>query len=272
MLRDQVWNTFADDLLDCPTSQEVCSEGVRLMLLAEQVCRQYPDAPLETLQQCLVAMNWRVAILAIKASHAAPNHAFLYAEHPTMKTSQTSSAPAHFIIDLDFKDLFKIARPTEKYHVFLQGLRQAFVGPIEVLGATLSIMCELAATSLQEQGLITPPWRTKPYLCKGYQSAIEEYLRGDMLCTCGNAKILPTALAFFAENSGYLEKLGYDLPVLHLETVDFTQLQNDSFTSSLNIPILEMETESSCSTPSLLSQQLAPSMGSDSDRTRWWWR
>ena len=46
-----------------------------------------------------------------------------------------------------------------------------------------------------------------------------------MLCTCGNAKILPTALAFFAENSGYLEKLGYDLPVLHLETVDFTQLQ-----------------------------------------------
>ena len=48
VLRDQVWNTFADDLLDCPTSQEVCSEGVRLMLLAEQVCpvaRVYSGLP-----------------------------------------------------------------------------------------------------------------------------------------------------------------------------------------------------------------------------------
>ena len=93
-----------------------------------------------------------------------------------------------------------------------RSLRQAFVGPIEVLGATLSIMCELAATSLQEQGLITPPWRTKPYLCKGYQSAIEYASPSRPLCSVRIAVLVLEGL-----RRGLLTSLTYpQCPLLNI--------------------------------------------------------
>ncbi|CAH8356446.1 unnamed protein product [Eruca vesicaria subsp. sativa] len=89
------------------------------------------------------------------------NHEFIDVVYtPTATSSQT----VRYIVDLDFKSHFQIARPTVQYARVLQSLPAIFVGRGEDLKRILRLVCDAARISLRSRGLTLPPWRKNRYM------------------------------------------------------------------------------------------------------------
>lgn len=69
-----------------------------------------------------------------------------------------------FFVDIDFREQFEIARPTDEYSAVLQKLPTLFVGRADKLFRIINIMCDLARRSLKERGICLPPWRKYGYM------------------------------------------------------------------------------------------------------------
>ncbi|XP_010521127.1 PREDICTED: uncharacterized protein LOC104800024 isoform X2 [Tarenaya hassleriana] len=69
-----------------------------------------------------------------------------------------------FLIDIDFRSEFEIARPTKSYKSILQILPYIFVGRADRLQRIILIVSEAAKLSLKKKGLHVPPWRKAEYV------------------------------------------------------------------------------------------------------------
>ncbi|KAF8082072.1 hypothetical protein N665_0850s0023 [Sinapis alba] len=76
----------------------------------------------------------------------------------------TSSQTIRYIVDIDFKSQFQIARPTVQYARVLQSLPTVFVGRGDDLKRILRVVCDAARVSLKSRGLTLPPWRKNRYM------------------------------------------------------------------------------------------------------------
>ncbi|CAI0434228.1 unnamed protein product [Linum tenue] len=68
-----------------------------------------------------------------------------------------------FLIDIDFRSEFEIARPTKAYKLVLQTLPYIFVGNSERLQKIVGIVSEAAKQSMKKKGMHIPPWRKVEY-------------------------------------------------------------------------------------------------------------
>jgi uncharacterized protein (TIGR01615 family) len=64
-----------------------------------------------------------------------------------------------FIIDINFKDTFIIARPTKEYADICEKLPHVFVGTRQELFACVSFLCAKMKESFKQSDLHIPPWR-----------------------------------------------------------------------------------------------------------------
>lgn len=69
-----------------------------------------------------------------------------------------------FIIDIDFRSEFEIARSTKTYNSVLQTLPCIFVGKADRLEKIIHVVSEAAKQSLKKKGMPFPPWRTAEYV------------------------------------------------------------------------------------------------------------
>ncbi|KAK4441631.1 hypothetical protein Salat_0498000 [Sesamum alatum] len=69
-----------------------------------------------------------------------------------------------FIIDIDFRSEFEIARSTKAYKLVLQTLPNIFVGRADRLEKIIDIVSEAAKLSLKKKGMPIPPWRKPDYV------------------------------------------------------------------------------------------------------------
>ncbi|KAB1208902.1 hypothetical protein CJ030_MR6G006425 [Morella rubra] len=69
-----------------------------------------------------------------------------------------------FLIDIDFRSEFEIARPTKGYKAVVQSLPYIFVGKPDRLQRIITIVSEAAKQSLQKKGMHVPPWRKPEYV------------------------------------------------------------------------------------------------------------
>uniref|UniRef100_A0A2N9G6L7 Uncharacterized protein n=1 Tax=Fagus sylvatica TaxID=28930 RepID=A0A2N9G6L7_FAGSY len=69
-----------------------------------------------------------------------------------------------FLIDVDFRSEFEIARPTKTYKAILQTLPYIFVGKSDRLRRMIAIASEAAKQSLKKRGMHIPPWRKADYV------------------------------------------------------------------------------------------------------------
>lgn len=99
------------------------------------------------------------------------------------KWDKTSSYPAgeyefidvivegeRFVIDIDFRSEFEIARSTGTYKAILQSLPFVFVGKPERLRQIVSFVSEAAKQSLKKRGMHVPPWRKAEYMLSKWLS------------------------------------------------------------------------------------------------------
>ena len=69
-----------------------------------------------------------------------------------------------FLIDIDFRSEFEIARSTKAYKAILQSLPCIFVGKADRLRRIITIVAEAAKQSLKKKDMHIPPWRKAEYV------------------------------------------------------------------------------------------------------------
>lgn len=69
-----------------------------------------------------------------------------------------------FLIDIDFRSEFEIARPTKSYKAVLQTLPHVFVGRSDRLQKIVAVATEAAKQSMKKKGMPVPPWRRSGYV------------------------------------------------------------------------------------------------------------
>ncbi|KAH6810477.1 hypothetical protein C2S51_024239 [Perilla frutescens var. frutescens] len=75
-----------------------------------------------------------------------------------------------YIIDIDFRSHFQIARAVKPYNLLLSSLPAIYVGTMAKLKQLLQIMVEAARYSLDQNSMPLPPWRSLSYLEAKWES------------------------------------------------------------------------------------------------------
>ncbi|XP_016496161.2 uncharacterized protein LOC107815159 [Nicotiana tabacum] len=76
-----------------------------------------------------------------------------------------------YIIDIDFRSHFEIARAVKSYNVVLSCLPPVYVGTVRKLKQYLQTMVEAARCSLKQNSMPLPPWRSLAYLEAKWESS-----------------------------------------------------------------------------------------------------
>ncbi|XP_058109646.1 uncharacterized protein LOC131252893 [Magnolia sinica] len=85
----------------------------------------------------------------------------------------SNGSSERLIIDIDFRSHFEIARAVESYDAILTSLPVVYVGPFSELKQFLQVMVEAARSSLKQNSMPLPPWRSLAYLQAKWQSTYE---------------------------------------------------------------------------------------------------
>ncbi|KAE8706869.1 Ribosomal protein L17 family protein [Hibiscus syriacus] len=92
-------------------------------------------------------------------------------EYIEMVKENENGDTERFIVDIDFKSQFELARPSPTYKELTDALPSIFVGSGEKLRNVISVVCSAAKQSFREAGLHLPPWRTTTYVHSKWLSA-----------------------------------------------------------------------------------------------------
>lgn len=93
-----------------------------------------------------------------------------------MATHRDSVSSERLIIDIDFRSHFEIARAVESYDAILNSLPVIYVGTLSNLKHFLYIMVEAAKSSLKQNSMPLPPWRSFAYLQSKWHSTYQRNL------------------------------------------------------------------------------------------------
>ncbi|OMO96850.1 hypothetical protein COLO4_15047 [Corchorus olitorius] len=90
------------------------------------------------------------------------------------------------IIDIDFRSHFEIARAVDSYDRILNSLPVVYVGSLTRLKQLLQLMVEAARSSLKQNSMPFPPWRSLAYLQAKWQSPYQRQFAPDEHSISGN--------------------------------------------------------------------------------------
>ncbi|MBA0613427.1 hypothetical protein Godav_013866 [Gossypium davidsonii] len=90
------------------------------------------------------------------------------------------------IIDIDFRSHFKIARAVDSYDRILHSLPVVYVGSLTQFKQLLHLMVEAARSSLRQNSMLFPSWRSLAYLQAKWYS--DTTLASILLLAISNAK------------------------------------------------------------------------------------
>lgn len=80
------------------------------------------------------------------------------------------------IIDIDFRSHFEIARAVPSYNRILKSLPVVYVGSLTKLKQFLQVMVEAAKSSLKQNSMPLPPWRSLTYLQSKWHSPYQRHI------------------------------------------------------------------------------------------------
>ena len=69
-----------------------------------------------------------------------------------------------FLIELEFRDQFKIAKACDEYHNLTSHLPEYYIGKPDYLNAILRVMCDAAKRSMKEKKIHMGPWRKRSFM------------------------------------------------------------------------------------------------------------
>ncbi|XP_076910258.1 uncharacterized protein LOC143567834 [Bidens hawaiensis] len=84
------------------------------------------------------------------------------------------------IIDIDFRSHFEIARAVPSYTRLLNSLPVVYVGSLTKLKQFLQVMVEAAKSSLKQNSMPLPPWRSFAYLQSKWHSSYQRQVSPEL--------------------------------------------------------------------------------------------
>lgn len=96
-----------------------------------------------------------------------------------MINHNSTGTTERLIIDIDFRSHFEIARAVDSYDRILNSLPVAYAGSFTRLKQFLQIMVEAAKSSLKQNSMPLPPWRSLAYLQAKWQSPYQRHFNPD---------------------------------------------------------------------------------------------
>ncbi|KAI9200012.1 hypothetical protein LWI28_001493 [Acer negundo] len=77
------------------------------------------------------------------------------------------------LIELEFRDQFKIAKSCKEYTNLVAQLPEIYVGKLDFLNAIVRILCNSAKKSMKEKKIYMGPWRKKSFMEMKWSSSLE---------------------------------------------------------------------------------------------------
>ncbi|KAK4579159.1 hypothetical protein RGQ29_029013 [Quercus rubra] len=105
------------------------------------------------------------------------------------------------IIDIDFRSHFEIARAVDSYDRILNSLPVVYAGSLTRLKQFLQIMVDAAKSSLKQNSMPLPPWRSLAYLQAKWQSPYQRHFNPE------DPNIGKTNFVDHNQCSGHLKRL-----------------------------------------------------------------
>ncbi|CAI5981361.1 unnamed protein product [Closterium sp. NIES-65] len=99
---------------------------------------------------------------------------FLTSASSASANGASAAVPQRFIIDVDFRAQFQIARPTREYAAALESTPLIFVGRSERLARLVEVVSGAMRGALRAQGMHVPPWRKWEYLHAKWMAAASQ--------------------------------------------------------------------------------------------------
>lgn len=90
-----------------------------------------------------------------------------------------SGSSERLIIDIDFRSHFEIARAVQSYNRILNSLPVVYVGSLTKLKQFLQVMAEAGRSSLKQNSMPLPPWRSLAYLQAKWQSPYQRQFNSE---------------------------------------------------------------------------------------------
>jgi uncharacterized protein (TIGR01615 family) len=85
-----------------------------------------------------------------------------------------------FVIELEFRDQFKIAKACDNYHKLVSQLPECYVGKPDYLNAIVRVVCDAAKRSMKEKKMHMGPWRKTSFMqMKWSGSSVERHSNFD---------------------------------------------------------------------------------------------
>ncbi|CAN0888065.1 hypothetical protein LINGRAHAP2_LOCUS15745 [Linum grandiflorum] len=79
-------------------------------------------------------------------------------------STSTKKKKIPYLVELEFKDQFEIAKPCKQYRRMVSQLPQYYIGKADCLNAIVRILCEAAKRSMKEQNIYMGPWRKRSFM------------------------------------------------------------------------------------------------------------
>lgn len=102
-----------------------------------------------------------------------------YHEYIDVVNYNNTGNSERLIIDIDFRSHFEIARAVDSYDKILKSLPVVYVGSLPKLKQFLQAMVEAARSSLKQNSMPLPPWRSLAYLQAKWYSPYERQFSQD---------------------------------------------------------------------------------------------
>lgn len=93
--------------------------------------------------------------------------------------SQGKKRRVVFLIEIEFKDEFKMAKACDEHKKLIELLPESYIGKPEHLNAIVSIMCDAAKRSTAEKKIHMGPWRKKSFMQMKWSASHENQRRFD---------------------------------------------------------------------------------------------
>lgn len=79
-------------------------------------------------------------------------------------STSTRKKQIPFLIELEFRDQFQIAKAGEEYQKLVSCLPEFYIGKAEYLTAIVQVMCNAAKKSMKEKKMHLGPWRKSSFM------------------------------------------------------------------------------------------------------------
>jgi len=142
-------------------------------------------------------------------------------EYIDVVTCINAGSSERVIIDVDFRSHFEIARAVDSYDRILKSLPVIYVGSLTRLKLYLQVMADAARSSLKQNSMPLPPWRSLAYLQAKWHSPYQRQFdpgeqtfssidSSDHKQCSGHLKSLPSSLQFEMEGERFVKPIKSD--------------------------------------------------------------